>query len=82
MKKIVYRYKDGRYLTTNYIGDGDYEIVLTKRIEDESWVNEDWPLSEILDGCDGVYDERGEFITDGYTMEISDFITIRSEKNN
>jgi hypothetical protein len=30
--EVSYKYKDGRFLKTSYLGDGEYELILTKKI--------------------------------------------------
>lgn len=70
--EVCYKYKDGRFLKTSYMGDGDYEVVLTTELTSDCLFTTDWPLSEILDSCDGIYDDSGEHIGD--TLDESDFI--------
>jgi hypothetical protein len=71
MIKLKYEYKDGRFLKTNYIGDGEYELILTKKLDTDCLFNRDWELSEILLTCDSVYSDTGEFIAE--TLDIGDF---------
>lgn len=77
IQKFYYKYKDGRFLKISYMGDGDYELILTnKKLTTECIFKEDWSLSEILNWCDGVYDDSGEYIAD--TLNESDFTKIES----
>ena len=71
MNNICYKYKDGRYLQTNYMGDGEYELVLVNNIDVDCLFTKNWVLTEILDSCDSVYDELGEFIAE--TLDPNDF---------
>ena len=60
-----------------YIGDGEFEIVLTEKISKDCMVSTDWSLAEILRCCDGVYDDSGDFIAD--TLDESDFAIHKAE---
>lgn len=73
--EICYKYKDGRFLSNSYMGDGDYELILTKKITSHCVFQTEFSLSEIINGCDGVYDDSGEYIAD--TLDVLDF-TIHS----
>ena len=76
--EVCYKYKDGRFLKTSYIGDGEYELILTKKkIDKECVFNTNWPLSQILGSCDSVYDDKGEFIAD--TLDEKDFTVQETE---
>jgi hypothetical protein len=70
--EIIYKYKDGRFLKTSYMGDGDYELILTNVLTKDCVFNKECYLSEILKYCDSVYDDSGEYIAD--TLEESDFV--------
>lgn len=74
---VCYEYKDGRFLKACYIGDGEFEIVLTEKISKDCMVSTDWSLAEILRCCDGVYDDSGDFIAD--TLDESDFAIHKAE---
>lgn len=41
LSDICYKYKDGRFLKTSYMGDGDYELILTKKITKECLFSKD-----------------------------------------
>ena len=75
---ICYKYKDGRYLKTSYLGDGEYELILTnEEISRDCLFEKDWLLSDILGCCDGVYDDDGEYIAD--TLDEVDFISQKTK---
>lgn len=61
---ICYQYKDGRFLKTVYMGDGEYEIHLVPNIEKDCLFDKknDWSLNQIIDGCDSVYDENEDWL--------------------
>lgn len=65
-----YKYKDGRFLKTSYIGDGDYELILANEISSDCIFPVEWKLSEILGSCDGIYNEDGEYL---HILKESDF---------
>ena len=64
-KETSYQYKDGRFLKTSYMGDGDYEVILTKKFNKDCVFDARWSLSEIIDGCDGIYG-----IGEGYQLAV------------
>ena len=75
--EVCYRYKDGRYLKMYPMGDGEYELILTDIIIGDCLFPIDWALSEILNCCDGVYDDSGEHIAD--TLDEADFVMQNAE---
>lgn len=77
LSDVCYKYKDGRFLKTSYMGDGEYELILTDKITKDCLFSTDWTLSEILNCCDGVYDDKGEHIAD--TLDESDFNIHKTE---
>jgi len=79
LNDVCYKFKDGRFLKTSYMGDGEYELILTKKITKDCLFSVDWSLSEILNCCDSVYDDKGEYIAD--TLDKSDFIIHNTEIN-
>lgn len=64
MKTVIYKYKDGRFLKTEFLGDGEYELYLVKDMCSNCTFNSVWALLEILGCCDAVYDEHNECIED------------------
>ena len=75
---ICYKYKDGRYLKTSYMGDGEYELILTnEEISRDCLFEKNWLLSDILGSCDSVYDDDGEYIAD--TLDEGDFISQKTK---
>lgn len=70
--EVCYKYKDGRFLKTSYMGDGEYELILTKKLTSDCMFPKDWYLNEIIDCCDGIYDDLGDHIAD--RLDCSDFI--------
>lgn len=77
LSDVCYKYKDGRFLKTSYMGDGEYELILTKKITKDCLFSIDWSLSEILNRCDSVYDDKGEYIAD--TLNELDFVIHKTE---
>lgn len=77
--EVCYKYKDGRFLKTSYMGDGEYELILTKKLTGDCiFPNpKDWSLSQIIDCCDGIYDDLGDHIAD--RLDISEFVTNDAE---
>ena len=73
MKGVAYKNKEGKYLKVEYLGDGEYELYLIGQVDSECVFKKNWPLTEILSYCDGVYDENGEYISDKLTE--TDFTT-------
>ena len=61
---ICYQYKDGRFLKTVYMGDGDYEIHLVTKVEKDCLFDKksDWSLKQIIADCDSVYDENEDWL--------------------
>jgi hypothetical protein len=53
------------------MGDGEYGLTLVESVSSQCVFSDNWDLSEILDHCDSVYDESGEYIAD--TLDESDF---------
>jgi hypothetical protein len=76
-KEICYKYKDGRFLKISYMGDGEYELILTENLTTDCIFYKEWPLSEILECCDGVYDDSDEYIADA--LEEYDFVIHNTE---
>lgn len=74
---VCYKYKDNRFLKLSYMGDGDYELILTKKMTKDCLFSANWSLSEILKCCDSVYDDKGEYIAD--TLDESDFVIHNTE---
>lgn len=70
-RQVSYKYKDGRFLKTSYLGDGEYELILTNELTSDCAFPNDWDLDEILSACDSVYDDSGEYIAD--TLDSEDF---------
>lgn len=68
-QEICYKHKDGRFLKIGYMGDGEYELILTSQMSSECVVSTDWELKEILGYCDGVYDDDGKYISDTLNEE-------------
>ena len=77
LSDVCYKYKDGRFLKTSYMGDGEYELILTDEITKDCLFSIDWSLSEILNRCDSVYDDKGEYIAD--TLNELDFVIHKTE---
>lgn len=71
-RQVTYLYKDGRFLKTSYIGDGDYELILTTKLTKDCFFHIDWLLSNIIQCCDGIYNDSGDLIKD--TISESDFL--------
>jgi len=86
MSNISFKYKDGRFLESEYMGDGDYALILTENITKDCIFPSETTLAELLEYCDGVYDINNDFIAD--TLDISDFtvqsvdIKIKNKKMN
>ena len=55
---VCYEYKDGRFLKACYIGDGEFEIVLTEKISKDCMVSiGPWP--KYLDAATGYMTTAG-----------------------
>lgn len=61
------------------MGDGDYELILTKTLNKDCIFENDTFLNDILNCCDGVYDDSGEYIDD--PLNESDFVIHNIEIN-
>ncbi len=79
MKNYTFKYKDGRLLKVSYIGDGEYELILTHNLTPDCLYDDEWSLSDILSDCDVVYGDDGDYITN--TLYEEDFTKIEVELN-
>ena len=70
--KVRYRHKDGRLLRIEQLGAGEFLIVLVKEHAEACMTPVEWALEDILNACDGVYDEDGQFLAQ--TLEPTDVI--------
>lgn len=81
---ICYKYKDGRFLKLSYMGDGDFELILTNDVDKSCIFDLSESLEYLLKTCDGIYDELGIYIGD--TIIVEDFteekVDLRVRKNN
>lgn len=59
---VCYKYKDGRFLKSSYMGDGEYELILTETFTNDCLFPRDWTLFDILLSCNGVYNDNNKFI--------------------
>lgn len=74
---VCYKYKDGSFLKSLYMGDGDYELTLSNELTTDCVFETYWGLSYIIANTDGIYDDNDEFITsklleDDFTMHEVD----------
>ena len=53
------------------MGDGDFELILVKNFDRSCIFNSIESLEELLESCDGIYDELGIYI--GETIIVGDF---------